>query len=130
MPVTLEKRRLEKKLMPGYLYSGVGMWGWLFQRISGILLVFYLALHLWVLHFAGQGGLRFDDVVKRFESPVFLWLDLGLLGLVLYHGFNGIRVVLLDLGIGVRMHKMLFWIFVLWGIVLFFIGASILFNFK
>jgi succinate dehydrogenase/fumarate reductase cytochrome b subunit len=29
---------------------------------------------------------------------------------VLYHAFNGVRIMLLDMGIGVHRHKAVFWV--------------------
>jgi succinate dehydrogenase/fumarate reductase cytochrome b subunit len=29
---------------------------------------------------------------------------------VLYHALNGVRIVLMDLGIGIRQHKIVFWV--------------------
>jgi succinate dehydrogenase/fumarate reductase cytochrome b subunit len=36
--------------------------------------------------------------------------DLVALGIIAFHGLNGIRIVLLDLGFGVRQHRIAFWV--------------------
>ncbi|MBE3574985.1 MAG: succinate dehydrogenase, cytochrome b556 subunit [Firmicutes bacterium] len=96
-----------------------GMWAWLFHRISGLALVFYLFLHLMVLSSATAGPAAFDRAMEELHSPLFLALDLLLLLAVLYHGLNGIRVVLFDLGLGVRRQAALFWmVMVLTALVL------------
>ena len=33
-----------------------------------------------------------------------------LVSAVLYHALNGVRIVLMDLGIGIRQHKIVFWV--------------------
>ena len=33
-----------------------------------------------------------------------------LVAAVLYHALNGVRIVLMDLGIGIRQHKTVFWV--------------------
>lgn len=77
---------------------GLGVWAWFLQRVSGVVLVFYIGLHIFVIHFSTAGGrIRFDEVMARLESPFFISLDLGLLAVVLYHGLNGLRIVLLGL---------------------------------
>jgi succinate dehydrogenase / fumarate reductase cytochrome b subunit len=92
-------------------YSGsqAGWWAWLLQRVTGLALVGYLFLHIAVISTGQAGADTFDDVLRVLQSPVFVALDLLLLAAVLYHGLNGLRVVLLDLGIGIRRQAALFW---------------------
>jgi succinate dehydrogenase / fumarate reductase cytochrome b subunit len=92
-------------------YSGTraGWWAWLLQRVTGLALVGYLFLHIAVISTGQAGADAFDDVLKVLQTPVFVALDLLLLAAVLYHGLNGLRVVLLDLGIGIRRQAALFW---------------------
>lgn len=106
---------------------GLGVWAWFFQRVSGVALVFYIGLHIFVIHFATAGGrIRFDEIMARLESPFFISLDLGLLAVVLYHGLNGLRIVLLDLGVGVKNQAALFWSLGVAGIILFGLGVKAL----
>ncbi|MBI4301004.1 MAG: succinate dehydrogenase, cytochrome b556 subunit [Chloroflexi bacterium] len=90
---------------------GLGMWAWLFQRISGLVLALYLIGHIWVISFsiAGQGGIRFDSVLETLQKPYVLALELLLFWAVLYHGLNGLRVILIDFGLGIREQHILFW---------------------
>ncbi len=89
---------------------GTGMWAWLLQRITGILLVFYLFIHIAWTH-----GIQmpFDAVMfTDFRTAVLI-----LLLLVLPHALNGFRVFAIDLGIRERTQKILFWAFVLTGVL-------------
>jgi len=54
-----------------------------------------------------------------YVDRTFLAVDLLMLGVVAFHGMNGIRIVLLDTGIGVglRSHKVIFWILIALGVV-------------
>lgn len=104
---------------------GLGVWAWFFQRVSGVALVFYIGLHIFVIHFATAGGrIRFDEVMARLESPFFISLDLILLAVVLYHGLNGLRIVLLDFGVGVKNQAALFWWLGAAGLILFGLGVK------
>lgn len=88
-----------------------GMWAWVFQRITGLVVAGYLFLHIIVISssvFSADGS-SFDAVLGTLESPFFIVVDLLLLGVILYHALNGIRVLLFDLGIGVRSQKEIFW---------------------
>jgi succinate dehydrogenase / fumarate reductase cytochrome b subunit len=99
------------------LWKGAGMWAWLFHRVSGLVLALYLFAHIWVISRGAAGGAdAFDSMFETLESPLFIVLDLALLAAVVYHAFNGIRVILFDLGIAIRQQKSL------WRVV---IGASV-----
>ena len=79
------------------------------QRITGLGLVFYLFVHIMVISAALAGAETFDDVLTVLQLPVFVVLDLFLAAAVLYHGLNGLRVILIDLGVGVTRQAELFW---------------------
>ncbi|MCX8033397.1 MAG: succinate dehydrogenase, cytochrome b556 subunit [Thermoleophilia bacterium] len=93
------------------LWKATGMWAWLLFRISGLVLVFYLIAHIFVTSTVrwGKKGETFDSIMELFEKPVFVFLDLVLVGAVLYHALNGVRVMLMDVGVSTQRHKVLFW---------------------
>lgn len=112
-----EKNRETANVGAG-LWKGTGMWAWLLHRISGLVLVLYLFAHIGVIsqgHVQGQAA--FDRLFRTLESPVFVLLDVALIGAVLYHGFNGIRVLLMDIGTGIRTHKTVYWVAMGAGVV-------------
>ena len=83
----------------------VGFWPWFFQRISGVLLIALLAVHIWMGHFSGlraviEGSqeelVLYSIVQQRLAQGLFVFVDFSLLGLVLYHGLNGMRNILLE----------------------------------
>jgi len=84
------------------------MWGWLYMRVSGVLLVVLIFGHLLVNLFLGEGvqAIDFAFVAGKLADPFWIVYDLLLLWLALIHGANGIindyarnrlRVVLLVL---------------------------------
>lgn len=85
---------------------------WLLHRLSGIALAFYLVLHIWVIHSLSLGSERFDQTMEFLGSPLFKVLEIGLLGTIVYHALNGIRVLIIDFGNGAHYQKHLFWILV------------------
>lgn len=85
-----------------------GFWPWFLQRATGLALFLLLAVHIWVSHFAGLGEVTsgrqeelvlFGLVRERLRAALFILVDFSLLALVLYHGLNGVRSILLDLGL-------------------------------
>jgi len=83
----------------GWRDTKAGMWAWLLQRFAAILLVVVIAVHL----------------KNPFARPV----QAALLGLVLLHGLLGVRAILLDFGMPVRWHRLLFAGAIAVGLVLF-----------
>lgn len=95
------------------------MWAFLLHRITGLGLVFYLFLHIWVISSSLGGPKSFDRMLAFFQTPFFIILDLVLLAAILYHGFNGVRIILFDFGVGVRQQKFIFWLMMAIAIILF-----------
>jgi len=87
-----------------------GWWAWFLQRLTGVALVGYLFLHIAVISTAGAGADTFDGVLIVLQKPFFVVLDLILIAAVAYHGLNGLRVLLFDLGVGLKQQAGLFWI--------------------
>ena len=79
------------------LRSG-GAFNWYFQRISGVVLLFTLLAHFWVLHFfpPEHGNITFETVMRRLNHPAWRTVDLTFLVLGLYHGLNGLIIVVHD----------------------------------
>ena len=104
----------------------LGIWAWLIQRVSGVLLVLFVVAHVLAI---SQGNMAvigpfftmFDGLRNPFwavSTPVLI-IDLFVLGIIAFHGMNGIRIVIFDLGVGVglRSHKLIFWTLIAVGTV-------------
>ncbi len=93
------------------LWKGIGMWAWILFRISGLVLAAYLFVHIWVISQGrAVGADRLDSLFEFFDKPFLVFLDSVLVAAVLYHALNGVRIILMDLGVGVRHHKLIFWV--------------------
>lgn len=103
-----------------------GMWAWLLHRVTGLALVFYLVLHVWVLSSAIGGPATFDAMLGYLQTPFWVALDLGLLAAVTFHALNGLRLIFFDLGYGVRSQAALFWVvLILSALVVAFAGIRV-----
>lgn len=85
---------------------------WVAQRISAVLLVFLLGLHLWASNFNTGWAAFLRGIV-----------DLSLLALALFHGFNGVRSVILDFGLGSAGRQFLSVSLTVIGFVAFLFGV-------
>lgn len=78
--------------------QGQGMWPWLLQRVTAVLLLFFVLGHLWIEHFLHLGArITYASVAERLLHAFYVFVDLGLLVVVVYHGLNGLGTVLFDL---------------------------------
>ncbi len=98
------------------------------NRLTAIGLTLYLFLHLVVLSQLLRGPEGWNSFVELARSPLFLTLDVILLFGVVYHMFNGIRVALVGMGVANRQQKGLFYGLVGIGLILFVVGAILIFT--
>ncbi|OIP63387.1 MAG: succinate dehydrogenase, cytochrome b556 subunit [Nitrospirae bacterium CG2_30_53_67] len=101
----------------------VGFFAWFLHRVTGVLLSLYLIFHVWVVRTVSHGPAGFNQVMAAVQTPMFILFEVGLLGTVLYHSLNGLRLLLIDTGWGIRHQKGLFFLFLGVGMALLVIGA-------
>ncbi len=78
--------------------SNFELYGWMFMRVSGIILVFLVLGHLFIMNILDGGVQRinFAFVAGRWASPFWQVWDLSMLWLALLHGGNGMRTIIND----------------------------------
>jgi succinate dehydrogenase / fumarate reductase cytochrome b subunit len=86
-------------------HRGPGTRAYVASRVTGLLLVGYLYLHLAVLSLLALGPGAYDRFVAVMRSPLFLALDLVLIAAWLVHALNGLRATIVGLGFGVRAQR-------------------------
>jgi succinate dehydrogenase / fumarate reductase cytochrome b subunit len=89
-----------------------------------------MLIHIWVIHHLMVGERSFDGVMEFLSAPLFKFLEIGLIGVIMYHLFNGLRVTLIDMGVMVEKQKLLFGItVVIWLAVWFWVSAVMILKF-
>jgi succinate dehydrogenase / fumarate reductase, cytochrome b subunit len=106
--VKTEKTRRRENVGSGN-WKGVGMWAWILHRVSGLVILGYLFVHIDVMAQGRGGPAGFDPIFETFESPLFIILDLVLVAGIMYHMWNGVRVLIFDFGTGTYSHKTLYY---------------------
>jgi succinate dehydrogenase / fumarate reductase membrane anchor subunit len=77
--------------------GGFETFSWYFFRVSGILLIFLVIIHLIVMHVTTDVACTtYQFVAQRYDNPLWRLYDWLLLTLALLHGMNGLRVVIDD----------------------------------
>jgi succinate dehydrogenase / fumarate reductase cytochrome b subunit len=80
-----------------------GMWAWIFHKFSGWVLVGYLFTHIAVLSTATQSPEMYTGTIRGLESlAVVRVLEVGLLAVAVFHILNGVRLLFVDLGVGLE----------------------------
>lgn len=103
----------------------IGYTAFLVHRISGLLIVAYLYLHLILLSaiLMPHGASRFNAVARVVEQPLFLVADIVLFAVILIHAINGIRLILADFGLMIRQNRLAVWLSMTVGAIVLFIMA-------
>jgi succinate dehydrogenase / fumarate reductase cytochrome b subunit len=101
-----------------------GFVAWIFHRFTGLLLILYLFLHLWVASTL-QNPDTFEAAMKAVNNPVIKLMEIGLWLVASYHAINGLRVVLVNFaGAAERSnYKGNVWIFWVIFAIVFVAGA-------
>ena len=122
-----------KRAVYGTPYRGrEGQWSWILHRATGVGIILFLFAHVVDTAVIGWGPEAYEKVLSVYHNPFVLTLELALVGMVLFHALNGIRIMIIDFWPKAAEHHVtIFWttaaVFVLSMIpVVWIIGRSIL----
>ncbi|MFC7072906.1 succinate dehydrogenase, cytochrome b556 subunit [Halovenus rubra] len=88
-----------------------GMWAWVLHKFTGWILIGYLFTHIAVLSTAtgvDQAMVEanediYTNTLQDLEELVIVrFLEIGLLSVAVFHILNGIRLLMVDLGVGLE----------------------------
>ncbi|MCV6962289.1 succinate dehydrogenase, cytochrome b556 subunit [Mycobacterium intermedium] len=101
-----------KRRPPRTLYRGdPGMWSWVLHRISGATIFFFLFVHVLDAAMLRVSPQIYNEVLATYKTPVVGLMEYGLVAAVLFHGLNGIRIILIDFwSEGPRYQRLMLWI--------------------
>ncbi|RZS36874.1 succinate dehydrogenase subunit C [Herbihabitans rhizosphaerae] len=105
----------------GTVYRGdPGMWSWVAHRITGVLTFFFLFAHVLDTALVRVSPNAYNEVIETYKTPLVNLMEIGLVGAVLYHALNGIRVMLVDFWAkGPRYQRQMLWgILGVWVVVM------------
>ena len=98
----------------GTLYRGrEGMWSWVAHRITGVLIFFFLFAHVLDASLLRVSKSDYNTVINSYKNPIVNFLELGLTAAIVFHAFNGLRIIAVDFWAkGPRLQKRMLWIVV------------------
>lgn len=103
------------------LYKGdPGMWAFALHRITGATIFFFLFVHVLDTALVRVSPQAYTEVIATYKTPLVGLMELGLVAAVLFHGLNGVRLILIDFWWqGTRWHRqMLVAVGVIWLVVM------------
>ena len=81
----------------GTLYRGrEGMWTWVGHRVTGVLIFFFLFAHVLDTALVRVSPDDYNKIMDTYKTPLVNLMEVGLVGAVLYHALNGLRVMAID----------------------------------
>ena len=109
------------KAPAGTLYRGrEGMWSWVAHRVTGVLIFFFLLVHVLDTALVRVSPEAYNLVIGTYKNPIVGLGEAGLVAAVLFHGLNGIRVMLVDFWHrGTRYQRQMLWAVVAVSVALF-----------
>ena len=78
------------------MYKTTGFISFVLRRLTGVALVLYLFMHMWVIGSINQGPEVFDARLNIVQTPFFKLAEIALLAAVVYHGLDGIRLLMVN----------------------------------
>lgn len=115
-------------------YRGGVNWekvGWIYMRVSGVVLVVLIFGHLFVNLVMGEGVKQIDFafIGGKLANPFWQWWDVAMLWLGLIHGGNGMRTLVNDYVSSRVVSAVLKWALLVAVVVLIILGTLVVFTF-
>jgi len=87
------------------------MWSWVAHRVTGVLIFFFLFAHVLDTALVRVSPESYNAIMETYKNPIVNLMEVGLVGAVLFHAFNGLRVLLIDFwSKGVRLQRQMLYV--------------------
>ncbi|GGH37170.1 succinate dehydrogenase, cytochrome b556 subunit [Microbacterium album] len=122
---TLSVTETTSRVPRGTLYRGrEGMWSWVLHRITGVAIFFFLLVHVLDTALIRVSPEAYDAVIGTYKHPIMGVGEVALVGGIVYHAFNGLRIILVDFwSKGAQYQRQLFW-----GVIVFWLVTMAAFT--
>ena len=94
------------------------MWSWVFHRITGIGIYFFLLVHVLDTALVRVSPEAYNIVIGHYQTPFMGVAEVALVAAIVFHAFNGLRIILVDFwGVGTRYQKALFYVVIALSVI-------------
>ncbi len=115
------------KTSSGTLYRGrEGMWSWVGHRVTGVVIFLFLLVHVLDTSLVRVSPGAYDAVIGTYKNPLMAIGEFGLVAAIMFHAFNGLRLVLVDFWkSGPKYQRQM-----LWGVLIVWVVAVVGFGIR
>jgi len=110
-----------RTVIRGTLYRGhEGMWSWVLHRITGIAIYFFLLVHVLDTATVRIDPELYNVVMAAYKTPIMGIGEAVLVAAIVFHAFNGLRIILVDMTAWASRHQraLFYGVLVLWLVVM------------
>jgi succinate dehydrogenase / fumarate reductase cytochrome b subunit len=103
----------------GTLYRGrEGMWSWVLHRITGVAIFFFLLVHILDTALVRVSPEAYNAVIGQYQTPIMGLGETALVAAIVFHAFNGLRIILIDFW-NAKYQKVMFYVVIgLWVVTM------------
>jgi len=100
-----------------------------FHRITGIILLIYLCMHLaYLTSLTDKTGQTYEELIGITVTPAFLAFDALLVLCGVYHGINGLRVIIHEFGLAYEYRKAILAISIVLILAVWFYASYVMYK--
>ncbi len=96
----------------GTLYRGrEGMWSWVAHRVTGVLIFLFLLVHVLDTALVRVSPEAYNAVIGSYKTEIMGLGEAGLVVAIVFHAFNGLRIILVDFwSKGPKYQRVMLWV--------------------
>ena len=115
------------KTSSGTLYRGrEGMWSWVGHRITGVVIFLFLLVHVLDTSLVRVSPGAYDAVMATYKNPLMALGETALVAAIVFHAFNGLRLILVDFWKqGTKYQRQM-----LWGVLALWVVTMLAFSIR
>ncbi|HSP52523.1 MAG TPA: succinate dehydrogenase, cytochrome b556 subunit, partial [Cryobacterium sp.] len=103
----------------GTLYRGrEGMWSWVLHRITGVAIFFFLLVHILDTALVRVSPEAYNAVIASYQTPIMGLGETALVAAIVFHAFNGLRIILIDFWNAKYQKAMFYVVIALWVVTM------------
>ncbi len=96
------------------------MWSWVLHRITGVAIYFFLLVHVLDTATVRLDPELYNVVMAAYKTPIMGLGEAALVAAIVFHAFNGLRIILVDMTAWASRHQraLFYGVLVLWAVVM------------
>ncbi|WP_245325957.1 succinate dehydrogenase, cytochrome b556 subunit [Paeniglutamicibacter terrestris] len=96
------------------------MWSWVGHRVTGVVIFLFLLVHVLDTSLVRVSPGAYDAIMGTYKNPLMALGETALVAAIVFHAFNGLRLILVDFWkSGTKYHRQMLWgVLALWVITM------------